>query len=73
MPGVMKGRSATLRLRPADEQPCAAQIRNVALGSTADLMKNEEAHAAVVRDPKFLACILAALQVSGTSLLDPKP
>ena len=42
---------------------CAAQIRNVALGSTADLMKNQEAHAAVAADKDFLRSVVAALQV----------
>ena len=51
-----------------ETQPCpnraiAVQIRNVALGSAADLMKNEEAHAAVTSNKEFLQVVIAALQV----------
>ena len=45
------------------------QIRNVALGSTADLVKNEAAHAAVTKDSSFISCIVAALQVLLRSFL----
>lgn len=38
------------------------QIRNVALGSAADLMKNQEAHGPVAADKAFLRTIVGALQ-----------
>lgn len=44
--------------------PGCLQLRNVALTSTADLMKNPEAHEAVSSSPEFLTVVVQALKAA---------
>jgi hypothetical protein len=53
----------TLALAAPDGAAAAGQVRTLALGCTADLMKADEAQRAVAESPDFLPTVLDALQV----------
>ena len=51
-----------------EQKRCAVQVRVIALGSTADLLKDDRAKKAAIEDERFLPTLLQALQVTTPQL-----